>query len=733
MKRTGKIVTEGQQALTFSRRSFVLSAAQLGVGGLLAARMGWLSVAQNEKYTLASESNRINLTIIPPRRGWIVDRAGLPLALNRTTYRVDIIPDRVANKQKLLADLQKLLPIEAIEFDRIQEELESARGFKPVVVAENLTPEQFAAVSVRSSSMQGVQPSQSYARFYPEGAGVGHLLGYVGAATAEQYDESKDPLLLAPGFKVGKAGMEKVLDPVMRGKPGGRRTEVTARGKLVRDLATKPDDPGQAVKLTIDAGLQAYAARRLGNESGSIIVIDCTNGDILAMVSMPCFDPNSFSDGIGRLEWKMLQEDDHVPMLNKVLQGLYPPGSTVKPAHALALLKNGVDPEQTVFCGGGYRLGNRFIRCLGHHGSISMRNAIMKSCNTYFYAMAHRVGYDKIAPTARELGLGQFFELPFPSQRYGTVPDSSWKKKKYDQPWSAADSLNATIGQGYLSVSPFQLAVMSARIASGKALVPNIFVSNRKPAVPLSIPPEHLAIVREGMDRVVNSAGTGARSRLTVPGVKMAGKTGTAQVRAIKGKNRGQSGAWKFRDHGLFVCYAPTVDPRYAAAVVIDHGLGGARAAAPVAKDVLTYLFDPEQAMAALARLEAGWGGDINTRMRRKRDVWMATHDPASAAAQKAAEDAANAANATEGDNAAEAAQNAADRDEQQRQEQAKADAAKRAKDTADALQKANGSATPLKPGQIQPPAAATAPPPDIAPAKLPDLLPPQPLTGTQP
>jgi penicillin-binding protein 2 len=641
MSKARRIVTEAQQAFSFSRRSFVLGAAQIGVGSILAGRMAWLSIAQNEKYALLSESNRVNLTLIPPRRGWIVDRAGRPLALNRTTFRVDLIPDRLADKARVLAELQKLLAIEPSEMDRIKDELNNAAGFQPVVVAENLDYDHFAAVSVRAPQMPGVAPSQSFARFYPEGAGVGHLLGYVGAASAEDYQKTKDPLLITPGFKIGKSGLEQVMDAPMRGLPGAKRTEVKASGKLVRDLETKQDVSGSAIKLTIDAGLQAYTARRLGNESGSVVVIDCMTGDILTMVSMPSFDPNSFSDGIGRMEWKMLREDDHVPLLNKVLQGLYPPGSTLKPMVALALLRHGVSPDDTVYCNGGYTLGNRRFRCLGHHGSISMANAIMKSCNTYFYAMGNRIGYDNIAPMARELGLGQEFDLPFPSQRYGTVPDSKWKLKKYKQEWSRADTLNATIGQGYVLVSPFQLAVMSARIASGRALVPRLFMGKHPPAPPLAIPPEHLAIVHEGMNRVVNSAGTGARSRLQLPDVKMGGKTGTAQVRQISGSRRGQSGEWKFRDHGLFVCFAPVDQPHYAAAVVIDHGLGGARAAAPVAKDILTYLYDPEQAMGTLRSLEAGWGGDIHQRMERKRTAWMVANDPASAAARAEAEAAA--------------------------------------------------------------------------------------------
>ncbi len=646
MKGQRQTVTEAQQQFTFSRRSLLLGGIQLGVGGILATRMAYISVLENERYSLLAESNRVNLTLLPPRRGWIVDRVGKPLALNRTAFRVDIIPDRLQDDDRVLGELQQLMKIEPDDMERIRAEIKKAPGFQPIQVADNLEWEVFAAVSIRQSELPGVAPAQSFARYYPEGAGVGHLLGYVGAASAKEYEKSKDPLLITPGFKVGKEGLEKTLDAPLRGKPGAKRTEVTARGKLVRELASKTDTPGNTVKLTIDAGLQAYAARRLGRESGSVVVIDCLDGGILAMTSMPSFDPNSFSDGIGRLEWKMLRDDDHIPLLNKGLQGLYPPGSTTKPMAALALLRHGVGADETVFCGGGYRLGNRFFRCLGHHGSISMRDAIMKSCNTYFYAMGRRIGYDLIAPMAKELGLGVEFDLPVPSQRYGTIPNSAWKMKKFKQAWSQSDTLNATIGQGYVSVSPLQLAVMSARIASGRALEPALLVNQKKKAPKLNIPPEHLAIVREGMDRVVNSAGTGARSRLAIKNVKMAGKTGTAQVRAIKGSRRGQNGDWKYRDHGLFVCFAPVENPRFACAVVIDHGLGGARAAAPVAKDVLTYLYDPEQAMKTLTSLEAGWGGDINTRMKKQRDAYFAANDPEVRAAMEKAQAEADAANA---------------------------------------------------------------------------------------
>lgn len=462
--------------------------------------------------------------------------------------------------------------------------------------------------------LPGVEPSQGFARYYPSGAAVGHLIGYVGAASAKDYEKSKDPLLITPGYKVGKEAIERVAEPLLKGKPGARRSEVTARGKLVRELATRSDVPGETLKLTIDAGLQEFAARRLGEQSGAVTLIDVATGGILAMSSMPAYDPNSFSDGIGRQEWKMLAEDERRPLYNKVLQSMFPPGSTVKPAAALALLAAGVQPSDTVFCGGGYRLGNRFFRCLGRHGTVNMKRAIAKSCNSYFYAMGRRIGYDRIAPFARELGLGAKFDLPATSQSYGTVPDSAWKQRRYKQRWSESDTLNATIGQGYVLVTPFQLAVMASRIAGGHGLTPHL-TGPAKPGQHISSPDEHLAIVRDAMSEVVNGDGTAGASRLPFPDIRMGGKTGTAQVRKIAGSQRGQSGAWKYRDHGLFVFFAPVEKPLYAGAVVIEHGLGGARAAAPVAKDVLTYLFDKDKAIASLTTLEASWGGDMATRM----------------------------------------------------------------------------------------------------------------------
>ncbi|MEG3180236.1 penicillin-binding protein 2 [Sphingomonas sp. LT1P40] len=619
-----RMISEAQQGYSFSRRAVFLGAAQATLGLVLAGRMTWLAVYENDKYKLLAESNRVNLTLIPPRRGWIVDRRGVPIANNRTDFRVDIIPDRLEGKGRVLTTLRDLLALTPEDIARIERDLKDAAGFQPVQVAENLDWERFAAVSVRLPELPGVAPTRGFARNYPAGAAVGHLVGYVGAATAEQFKETKDPLLVTPGFKLGKDGLEKMLEGPLRGKAGAKRVEVTARGKLVRELATRPDEPGSTVRLTIDAGLQEYAARRLGNESGSITVFDVTNGDILAMVSMPCYDPNAFSDGISRTEWAMLSTDDHLPLMNKTLQGLYPPGSTFKPATALAILGTGVDPKRVVYCNGGYQLGNRRFGCLGRHGPMTMHTAIARSCNTYFYTMGREIGIDPIAVAARKLGFGAEFKLPTPSQRYGTMPDSAWKLRRYKQEWTQADTLNASIGQGYVLVSPFQLALSAARLASSRELIPALVVGKPTPPRRLDFPEEHIAIVRAGMDEVVNGHGTAGASKLQLDGIRMGGKTGTAQVRRIMDRNRGQGGDWKYRDHGLFICFAPVENPRYAASVVIEHGLGGARAAAPVAKDVLTWLFDREQAMEALLRREVEWGGDIRTRMAAKEAAYRA-------------------------------------------------------------------------------------------------------------
>ncbi|WP_148276535.1 penicillin-binding protein 2 [Sphingobium sp. SYK-6] len=633
-----KTVTDASQSFTFSRRAFFLGAAQVTVGGLLVGRMGWIAIAENEKYQLLSESNRVNLTITPPRRGWIVDRRGLPLASNRTNFRVDLIPDRLQNRPKVIAELTDLLKLDPNTVDRIGEDLDKAAGFQPVQVADDLSYEQYAAVSVRLSELPGVAPAQGFSRHYPAGPAVGHLLGYVGAASAEDYRKTKDPLLITPGFKLGKQGLEQSLDTLLTGKPGARRVEVTARGRVVRDLTTRPDTPGRTIKLTIDAGLQEFAGRRLGTQSGAVVIVDCLTGDILASTSMPSFDPNSFSDGISHLEWEMLSKDDHVPLRNKTLAGLYPPGSTVKPMIALSFLEAGLAPDDTVTCTGALRVGNRLFHCHSRrgHGRVDMHRAIEQSCNIYFYYFAQKIGMDAIAAMARRLGLGQRFDLPFPSQSYGTVPDPAWKKRKYQQEWQTYDTVNATIGQGYMLVNPTQMAVMAARLATGMDLQPHLLMDGKKhEGQPLGIGLDHLTVIRNAMKDVVNGGGTGRAARLPIPNILLAGKTGTAQVGAVSARGMGSASLpYKRRDHALFQGFAPHDNPRYAIACIVEHGghLDRNQDAPMISGDCITYLYDPAKAMEKLTNLERSWGGTPQQRLERQLNEFRVARGLAAAA-----------------------------------------------------------------------------------------------------
>ena len=643
----GRIVTDQSLAFSFTRRAIVLGGAQAAVAVLLGGRMAWLAVTQRDKYEKLAESNRVQSQVIPPRRGWIVDRNGKPIAVNKTSFRVDLIPDRLQDPDRAIDELRQMLDLSHEDVERIKDALDKSPGYAPVPVIEGLDYERFAAVSLRQAELPGVAPTSGFTRSYPAGAAMGHLVGYVGPASPDDYQKTHDPLYITPGFKVGKEGLEKVMEPWLRGKPGAKRTEVTAHGRLVQELTTRPEQMGNTLRLTIDAPLQDYAARRLGPNSGSVTVVDCETGGLLAMVSMPSYDPNVFTDGISKAEWAMLSGNDHLPLMNKTLLGLYPPGSTVKPMNALALLRWGVDPHETVNCPGFFRLGNALFHCWRPHGhgAIDMHRAIQQSCDVYFYTMVRRLGIDKIAPTAHALGLGEKFDLPAILQRYGTYPDSAWKLRRYKSAWTAADTVNASIGQGYVLVNPLQLGMMAARIASGRALAPRLIVNKHygPQGGSLNISAEQLAIIHAGMRDVINTggAGTAGASKLQVPGVEMAGKTGTAQVRRISMADRaagraltfGTSGAWKTRDHGHFIGFAPVEQPKYAIGVTLEHG-GHGPAAAQIARDVITFLFAPDHAMTTLAAFEEQWGGDIPTRMAADAARWQA--EQAGIAAQPA-------------------------------------------------------------------------------------------------
>jgi penicillin-binding protein 2 len=601
--------------MAFSRRALLLGAGMAGTGALLAGRMAWLAVFEGETYQLRAQANRIQDRLIPPRRGWIVDRQGKPIAMNRPDYRLELRPAEVEDLDTTLVAIRAVLDIDLAEDARIRDDVRTQPSFMPVVVRQNLSWREFSACNVRLATLPGVTPVQSFSRFYPEADHFAHLVGYVGAPTPEQYREQKNPLLIYPGFRIGKDGIERFADKQLRGTAGSSRVEMTARGELVRELGTNADTPGDTLRLTLDRDLQDYAARRLGDNSASVIVMDVITGDVLCMVSMPAYDPNIFSRRVPARLWNALQKDDHTPLLNKSAMGLYPPGSTFKMVTTLAALEAGVDPADTVGCSGAYRLGNNTWHCHARrgHGGVNMHRALPLSCDTYFYVMGRKVGIDSIATMARRLGLGQEYPLPLPGQAKGIVPDKAWKQRRYGKDWREGETLNGAIGQGYIVTNPLQLAVMTARLASGREVMPRLIADGPAPQFPsLGIPDAHLALVRQGMVDVVNAGyGTARAARSPIGDVLFAGKTGTAQVRRIsaaerkRGVIRNEALPWKQRDHALFVAFAPADAPRYACSVIIEHGIAGGRYAAPIARDVLSFLFEPQRALAVLPPIEA--------------------------------------------------------------------------------------------------------------------------------
>ncbi len=607
--------SEADRSRIFTRRALLLGGAQAALGTVLVGRMGYLSIFESPKYRLLAEENRVSLRVMPPRRGLILDRFGVPLALNRQNFLLQLIPEQVEDVDATLNAVSQYLPLTQEDFDRIHRDIERVPRFMPVEIAHDLPRDQFAALAVRLPTLPGVQPVQGYARYYPDGPAVAHLVGYVGAPTQEEVKKENEPVMAVPGFKIGKEGLEKSEETRLRGRAGAARVEVDAHGRVVRDLDTVTDTPGEELVLTIDRELQIFTAQRLTGEGASAILMSVDTGEILALASVPGFDPNSFSDGISHTEWNLLSTDEKNPMMNKPVRGQYPPGSTFKMVTAMAGLESGlIAPTDSWFCSGRFKFGSNTWHCHKRrgHGRVSLMAGIYQSCDVYFYNVGRMIGADKIADMARRFGLGKKYDLPIPWQKKGLVPDPAWKQDRYGKDWIVGETLNYAIGQGYLLTTPLQLAVMVSRIASGRAIEPKLVRKNKEPELApyLDINQEHLAMVRQAMAAVVNGRGGTARSsRIKVGTFQMAGKTGTAQVRRItkeerrRGVRKNESLPWRERDHALFVAFAPVDNPRYACAIVVDHGGSGSKAAGPVARDILELALkrDPLAQRALLA------------------------------------------------------------------------------------------------------------------------------------
>lgn len=589
----------------YSRRAAMLA----GVKGLLVCglmgRMYYLQVVENSRYQMLAEENRISVRLIPPLRGLIVDRFGEILAANRADYRAYLIPEQAPDVNETLRSLDGILALSQSDLERIRKSMGRQRAFLPVTVATNLSWDEFARINLASPDLPGIQPEVGSTRFYPHNDLVAHLVGYVGAPNESEV--GRDPVLQLPGFRIGRGGVERAFDKDLRGKTGNMKVEVNAVGRVIRELDRESATQGAPVQLTIDIGLQRYAADRLAGESGSAVVMDIHTGEILTMATVPAFDPNDFNLGISRTKWQNLLHDKRKPLVNKAVAGTYPPGSTYKMVVALAALEAGViEPDHKVNCLGKRTLGNHTFHCWRHrgHGTLDLVGALQQSCDIFFYDIADRTGVDRIAEMSRRLGLGQVPELPVPSIASGLVPSADWKLATQGVPWQRGETWILGIGQGYVNTSPLHLAIMTARIANGNHAVTPRLTVNTDPGrmvggleevpLPLGISNNALDLVRRGMVAVTTQPrGTAYAARITEKGFSMAGKTGTSQVRRITQAERdaglipGEDQPWEHRHHALFVGYGPIEAPRYAVSVVVEHGISGSRAAAPVARDIL--------------------------------------------------------------------------------------------------------------------------------------------------
>ena len=594
-----------EKGTRITRRGLMLMGAQLGVIGVLGWRMRQLQVEQSDQFRLMADENRINIRLIPPERGLIFDRNGATLAQNLQNYRIVMVREQAGNVEEVLGRLARLINLPDERRERVLKDMYQRSPFLPVTVKQHMSWQEFALVSANAPALPGVIPDVGLVRNYPFAENFAHIVGYVGPVSESDLAkmEDPDPLFQIPRFPIGKTGVERTLEDKLRGVAGISRIEVNATGRVMRELGRDEAKKGQDVQLTIDTPLQQYALKRLDNESAAAVVIDVKTGDLVAMASSPGFNPNSFVLGISTSEWNALRDNEYRPLADKTVSGAYPPGSTFKMMVAMAALKEGViDEKEKIYCPGYYDLGGRRFHCWkrGGHGNIDLKNSLKQSCDVYYYEVSKRVGIEKIADMAREMGLGRKYDIPLSAMASGLVPNKAYKQRVFGQAWLQGDTLNAGIGQGFVLTSPIQLAVMTARIASGKALEPNLIHSldgvpqRRDPPAALDDVATHLDHVRAGMYAVVNeSRGTAYKSRIDDKNNRMAGKTGTAQVRGISTAER-ESGVlkddekpWKYRDHALFVAFAPYDNPRYALSVVVEHGGSGSGTAAPIARDIM--------------------------------------------------------------------------------------------------------------------------------------------------
>ncbi|MBQ8630384.1 MAG: penicillin-binding protein 2 [Alphaproteobacteria bacterium] len=581
------------------KRSLILAFIEFLLFMVIIFRLYYLQVYQADRYKMLADENRISTRLLIPPRGIIYDRNQELLASNRQNFQVSIVAEQTPDIQETLDAFKKIMPLSEVEEEKIKKEIRRKRSFVPIKIKDNLTWEEVSKIQLNAPSLPGIVIDEGLSRYYPFGEKMMHILGYV--SSVSDNDVKDDPLLEVPGFKIGKAGIEKLFEKRLRGRGGNQKLEVNAYGRVMKEIEKNDGVLGEKIDLSLDARLQTKAFELLGEESGAIVLMDVHNGEILAFVSTPSYDPNLMVTGISNEDWKALVNNERHPLTNKVIAGRYSPGSTFKMIVALAGLESGaIKPETRFFCAGKMFLGSHPFHCWKHsgHGYLDVVQALQHSCDIFFYETAQKVGIEKIADMARRLGLGEKVGIGLDNENSGLIPDKAWKLKARKEPWHPGETLISGIGQGYILTTPIQLVTMMSRLVNGGYEVRPSFLrvseEEQENIKKINVSQTYLDIVKEGMYNVVNvPGGTAYMSRFDYNGMKMGGKTGTTQVRRISLKER-QTGIlkeselpWRLRNHALFVGYAPHNNPKYAVAVLVEHGGGGSSVAAPMASKLL--------------------------------------------------------------------------------------------------------------------------------------------------
>ena len=593
----GRDSDDGLQRQRFTRRAMLIGAAQAGAFGLVGTRLFRLQVLDGPRYAPLADENRLNVQIVAPMRGRILDRFGEVLAANREGYRAVLVPSLAGSVKDVLALFSRLVPLSEEEQERFVQRARRQPQNVPMMLAGDLTFEQIAEINLFAPQLPGIRTEIDSRRQYFHGRTVGHVVGYVGVVSRLALDD--DPVLRLPGMRTGKSGVELGMEEVLRGEGGHVKQEVDARGRIVRDIESREPSRGSDIVLTIDTKLQARALARLASEkSAAAVALDVTTGEVVVMASVPQFDTSEFSDPTAGKALRRLQTAQLNPMVNRAIRGAYPPGSTFKMVVALAALESGVvSAKERIGCDGKFELANQVFRCWKRrgHDSSDLHKALRESCDVYFYELARRTGIEAIARMARRFGLGQTYDCGIALQKAGVVPDPEWKQRRFGKGWFGGETILAGVGQGYVLATPLQLAVMMARLATGNAVVPTLIRpapgESIAAAPPLGLKPDGLEAIRRALFAVVNEeGGTGAAARIEEGTVRLAGKTGTSQVSRASSERANAELRWEERDHALFVAYAPAARPRYAVAVIVEHAGSGGQAAGPIMRDLMADL-----------------------------------------------------------------------------------------------------------------------------------------------